>query len=127
MSGYQDNRRCLSIALDVIHPIGINQSGNNPGHKRNRKKVNMSLKPEPKPAWNEPSQESLEAQALDFFKRCKPKEYREMKKDGSLREVCQLRARAAKRYAENLIQCGVWEREAWNMAVRQEILESETD
>ncbi len=87
----------------------------------------MSLKPPIKPAWEPPTQENLGAKALDFFKTCKPKEYREMKKDGSLQEVCQLAARAAQRYAQNLIGSGMWGREAWNMAIRQEILQSESD
>ena len=87
----------------------------------------MSLKPPPKPEWLPPTQDDLEAQALDFFKRCKPKEYREMKRDGSLQEVCQLVAEAAQRYAQNLTGSGMWEREAWNMAIRQEILQSESD
>ncbi len=87
----------------------------------------MSLKPPIKPEWEAPTQEALEAQALDFSKKCKPKEYREMKKDGSLQEVCQLAARAAQSYAERLIKNGMWEREAWNMAIRQDILQSESD
>lgn len=87
----------------------------------------MSLKPPIRPEWEAPTQEVLVLKALNFYKECKPKEYREMKKDGSLQEVCQMKAKAAKRYAESLIHQGMWNREAWNMAVRQEILESESD
>jgi len=87
----------------------------------------MSQKPPVKPEWKAPTKEGLEAQALDFFKRCKPKEYKEMEKDGSLQEVCQLRAERAKDYAESLIQSGEFDRAAWNRAVRLVILESESD
>lgn len=87
----------------------------------------MSLKPAVKPEWEAPTQVSLVLQAEDFFKKCRPKEYREMKKDGSLREVCQRRARMAKDYAENLILSGEFDRAAWQRAVRLVILESESD
>ena len=50
-----------------------------------------------------------------------------MKADGSHKEVCQLKAKAAKDYAESFIYSGVWDREAWNRAIRLEILESESD
>ena len=87
----------------------------------------MNLKPAPKPGWEAPTQEALEAQALDYLKKCKPREYRELKKTGELQELCRLRADAARNYAESLIHQGMWEREAWPMAIRLEILESESD
>jgi hypothetical protein len=74
-----------------------------------------------------PTQQELEAKALKFFRECKPKSYREMKKSGDLKEVCQLRAKATQRYALSLMENGVWETEAWNRAIRLKILESDSD
>jgi len=74
-----------------------------------------------------PTQQELEAKALKFFKECKPKQYRQMQKDGDLKEVCQLRAKATRRYALSLMENGVWETEAWNRAIRTKILESDSD
>ena len=74
-----------------------------------------------------PSQSALEEQALNFLKTCKPKEYRNMKASGELKEYCQLKAKAAKRLAENLISTGVFENQAWHWAIRSEILEKEFD
>jgi hypothetical protein len=72
------------------------------------------------------SQADLEAKALEYVKENKPKEYRKMKKSGDLDEYCRLAAKAARESAEALIKSGMWDREAWNLAIRQEILESPT-
>lgn len=74
-----------------------------------------------------PTQQELEAKALKFFRECKPKSYREMKNSSELKEVCQLRAKATRRYALSLMENGVWETEAWNRAIRLKILESDSD
>jgi hypothetical protein len=74
-----------------------------------------------------PTQQELEAKALRYLKTCKPKELKELKRNGELEQSLQLRARAAKRYALNLMESGVWETEAWNRAIRLEILESDSD
>jgi len=74
-----------------------------------------------------PSQTVLEDKALDFLKTCKPKEYRNMKASGELKEYCQLKAEATKRLAESLISTGVFENQAWHWAIRSEILEREFD
>lgn len=71
--------------------------------------------------------ESLAAQAETFFKECKPKAYRQMKKDGSLLEVCQLRAKAATNFANDMILQGMMPNRAWDIAIRSVILESESD
>ncbi len=74
-----------------------------------------------------PTQELLEAQARHFLWTCRRKAYLEAKKSGELEEWITLKAKAARRYAENLIYSGEPPEIAWNRAVRLEILESETD
>ena len=74
-----------------------------------------------------PSPASLRAQALVYLKECKPTEYRQMKKDGELEKHLGLMVEACQRYAMNLKEQGVEEWEAWNLAIRQEILESPSD
>lgn len=79
------------------------------------------------PSTYPPSQEELEAKALYFVRTCKPKEHKRMKESAELEEYCQLKANAARRYAENLMTTGEPDFIAWNRAIRSEILESETD
>ena len=74
-----------------------------------------------------PTQAQLEAQALDFYKTCKRKAYRELKKSGELGETCRLKAEAAIDYAHNLIASGEYPGPAWSRAIRLDILESESD
>lgn len=51
-----------------------------------------------------PSEEVLKLKALYFIRECKPTQYRQAKKDGDLDEWVTLKARAARRQAENLIE-----------------------
>ena len=44
-----------------------------------------------------------------------------------LNELISLKAKAAKRYAENLIEQGTPDFVAWPMAIRSQILETESD
>ena len=74
-----------------------------------------------------PPQEELEAKALHFLRTCKPKAYKELKKLSYLEEAIAMKAEAAIRYAEELIDLGEYEPQAWNRAIRLEILESESD
>ncbi|GEM_PF-2675358 len=74
-----------------------------------------------------PSQAELEAKAEYFLKTSRAKEYRAAKKSGELQEWIQIKVKAAKEMAESLIGGGVWEGEAWNRAIRSQILESESD
>ncbi len=74
-----------------------------------------------------PTQELLEMKALHFLKTCRREAYREVKGAGELAEWVTLKANAARKYAENMISNGAMAEEAWNMAVRLEILGSETD
>jgi hypothetical protein len=68
----------------------------------------------------------LETKAHDFLKQNKAKEYKAMsQKDRN--ELAHLKAEAAKRYAENLMESGTPDFVAWPMAIRQEILGSESD
>jgi hypothetical protein len=64
----------------------------------------------------------LEAKALNFIKRNKPP----MSK-AEAANLARLKAEAAEHYAKNLMLSGVWSGEAWNRAIRLEILESESD
>ena len=74
-----------------------------------------------------PSQEELEAQSLDFLKTCRRSLYRDLRGTGDLGDFLKRRANRARGYARNLMASGVWETEAWNRAIRLEILESESD
>jgi hypothetical protein len=71
-------------------------------------------------------QQELESKALDFIKRNKKKDCKTMSK-AEINEWAVLKANAARRYAENLMATGIWYQEAWNRAIRLEILESESD
>jgi hypothetical protein len=77
--------------------------------------------------YKPPDQEMLESKALKFVRQNDPKEYRRMKKEGELEKFCQLKAEAAKSYAESLIATGEFENQAWYRAICLEILEREKD
>ena len=77
--------------------------------------------------YKPPDQAMLESKALKFVRQNDPKEYRRMKKEGELDKYCQLKAQAAKSYAEGLIATGEFEKQAWYRAICLEILEHETD
>lgn len=77
--------------------------------------------------YQPPTQSQLENTALNFVKTNKPRYYRDLKKTGKLKEYCQRRATKAMSYAKSLIVSGMSEGEAWNTAIRQEILESKSD
>jgi len=74
-----------------------------------------------------PSDESLRAQTVDFMKENQPKIYRQFLVAGDLQEYLDLKVNACKRAAQNLIKNGVFLNQAWNTAIRQEILEIESD
>jgi hypothetical protein len=87
----------------------------------------MSQNKIPIEEYQPPAQAQLEAMARDFCKENKPKAYRQMKKDGDLQEVCEMKAKAAMDYAQRLIESGEFPGPAWDRAIRLEILELETD
>jgi hypothetical protein len=61
-----------------------------------------------------------------YMRQNRAKEYRTMSpKDRS--QTARLKARAATRYAENMIAGGTPDFVAWPMAIRSQILESESD
>lgn len=67
------------------------------------------------------SDEELRQKALEFL-RLDRKQYRKLRQNGELEEYLDLLVRATKRRAESLIKSGVWERQAWSWAIREEIL-----
>jgi len=77
--------------------------------------------------YTNPTDQDLYMKGWNYYRMCKPKAFREMDRDGTLPEVIIKRVRACKRYAENLIQNGMWDGEAWQQAIRQEMLGSESD
>lgn len=77
--------------------------------------------------YQAPSDAHLNDMAMNFFRTCKPKTYRAMRKDGSLEEVLTMRVEATKEYAQGLMRSGEWAGNAWNRAIRLELQESETD
>jgi hypothetical protein len=68
----------------------------------------------------------LEAKARDFLHNIRPDQYKQMSK-ADINEYCEIKAKSAIQYAKNLMTCGVSEPEAWNLAIRSCILESESD
>lgn len=74
-----------------------------------------------------PSDEELRDKALRFLKEVKPREYREMQREGALNRLVENKVAACKDYAAALMRSGSSPPEAWNRAIRLEILESESD
>ena len=72
------------------------------------------------------SQSELEQKALDFLKQNKKKAIKGMSRE-ELQEWATQKAESAQSYHDSLVKTGVWEEEAWNRAIRLEILESESD
>jgi len=91
-----------------------------------RKENKMSLK-DYISTFTPPTEDQLKEMALSFVKEAKPKEYHKMKKSGELGEYQRLKAKFAREEAEGLMSVGIWDQEAWNRAIRSQILESETD
>lgn len=75
-----------------------------------------------------PTEAELVAKAIRYLRQNKPQEYKSLKEEGGgVYQYALAKAQAAERYAANLITEGKSPTEAWNMAIRQEILESESD
>ena len=73
--------------------------------------------------YQPPTQSKLENEALNFVQRNKPRYYNDLRKTGKLKEYCQHKATKAMSHAKSLISNGMPESEAWDMAIRQEIME----
>ena len=74
-----------------------------------------------------PSDGDLRAVAEHYLKTCQRKEYRQAKREGELDEWVALKAKGARTYAESMIAQGMDPGIAWNIAVRSELLGSESD
>lgn len=75
-----------------------------------------------------PTRDELVRIALDHLKEFHPKDYRQMQRDKSLQQWAENRADAAADYANSLLPSAWFSPiEAWNLAVRQELLETESD
>lgn len=68
----------------------------------------------------------LETKALNFLKENKRKMYSAMSRK-ERKSLVNLKARAAMRQAENLMATGMDSKDAWNRAIRLEILESNSE
>jgi hypothetical protein len=73
-----------------------------------------------------PCHGDLTDKALTYLKQCHPAEYRH-KTIPQRNQYAEDAARRAERYAEILISQGMFESEAWNDAIRTEILENRGD
>jgi len=69
----------------------------------------------------------LKNKAETFLRTCRAKDYRKAKASGELQEWIGLKVQNCQDEAQSLMASGVWEQEAWNRAIRSQILESETD
>ncbi len=78
-------------------------------------------------SFEAPTDQELAEKARTFYRICKPKAYREMKRDGTLEEVVRMKVDAAKSYAMSLMSPDMYPGQVWSRAIRLEILESETD
>ena len=73
------------------------------------------------------SDQELKDKALNFLQENRPKDLRRLRAQGQLEQELSERVEACKRYAKNLEQSGAQPMEAWHRAVRQYLLESESD
>jgi len=73
-----------------------------------------------------PCHGDLVDKAMTYLKQNRKTEYRKMTVQ-QRNEYAESLAKSTERLAGNLIRQGVFESEAWNLAIRQNILGSETD
>ena len=71
--------------------------------------------------------EELEEKRLTYLRLCKPKELRRLRKEGALAEHLERRARRCRDQVASLTQDGVFEGRAWQVAIREALLETEAD
>lgn len=70
-----------------------------------------------------PTSADLALYAIDYYRIRQPREYKKMRRDGTLNEVIEGKVKACKDYAQNLIASGTWEGEAWQTAIREVLLQ----
>ena len=78
-------------------------------------------------AYKPPTDANLWLKALGYYRTCRQAEYDTMRRDATLKDVIGARVAACKSLAQRLIDTGVWEGEAWNQAIRVELLGSESN
>jgi len=74
-----------------------------------------------------PSERALRETILDHLKECETKKYRRLKKNKELEEYIALIVSMTTRYANNLMESGVFSSTAWFTAIRETILGAEPD
>ena len=73
------------------------------------------------------SDDELKWFGRDDLRRCEPKTYRELRRDGELEEYLQMLSNSAPSLAETLISQGTFPQQAWHWPVRERILHVERD
>ena len=76
---------------------------------------------------DDPGDETLKAEAIRHERENNPKDYRQMQADGEVDKYAELKAKATREYAENLIKQGELGSHAWRRAMRVHIYEREED
>ena len=71
--------------------------------------------------------DQLKEMRLRYLKDCKPQELRRLRKERSLDESLQRRADRCRARANDLVQSGTFEGQAWQWAIREVLLEQEAD
>jgi len=73
-------------------------------------------------------EDTLKSIALEFYRLPQNrKRYRDLRASSELDEAIAIKVRNCQSQAESLMATGLWENEAWNRAIRSEILESESE
>ncbi len=73
------------------------------------------------------NQAALQEKIVNYLKDNKPALYKQKQKSGLLQSYLEMLLRETAKSAQNLIGRGMLENEAWNRAIRQEILRIESD
>ena len=71
--------------------------------------------------------EELREKRLHYLRTCKPKMLRELRRNGELDAHLEKKARRCRERAQDLIDTGTYEGQAWSWAVREVLLETEAD
>ena len=72
--------------------------------------------------WAAPTDDELMAKHGTYLRENHNRDWRRAVRDRTLRARLEKAAAAARQCAQDLIRSGVWEREAWDRAERQELL-----